>query len=178
MISYPNQKLFIINKKIEEGDIFIMLRWNDFCMAAEELSPSALKLYMYLAKNKDGYEFYFSSKDFCQTFNIVDRTYRNAKEELIRKGYLKEGNNNKVHFSADAAFKETKENLKEELTKLASILKRENTELYKKLCDETITAKLKEIDNEDIYKFKIKNLINFAQDLIEQLTNEEFDNLC
>ena len=55
MISYPNQKLFIINKKIEEGDIFIMLRWNDFCMAAEELSHSALKLYMNLAKNKDGY---------------------------------------------------------------------------------------------------------------------------
>lgn len=178
MVSYPNQKLFIINKKIEEGDIFIMLRWNDFCMAAEELSPSALKLYMYLAKNKDGYEFYFSSKDFCQTFNIVDRTYRNAKEELIRKGYLKESNNNKVHFSANAAFKETKEHLKEELTKLASILKRENIELYKKLCDETIAAKLKEIDNENIYKLETKKLINFAQDLIEQLTNEEFDSFC
>ena len=85
MISFPNQKLYIINKKIEEGDIFIMLKWEDFCRAADELSPSALKLYMYLAKNKDGYEFYFSSKDFCQLFNIVDKTYRNAKNELIAK---------------------------------------------------------------------------------------------
>ena len=86
MISFPNQKLYIINKKIQEGDIFIMLKWEDFCRAADELSPSALKLYMYLAKNKDGYEFYFSSKDFCQLFNIVDKTYRNAKNELIFKG--------------------------------------------------------------------------------------------
>ena len=54
MISYPNQKLFIINKKIEEGDVFIMLKWNDFCMAAEELSPSALKLYMYLFRKAFG----------------------------------------------------------------------------------------------------------------------------
>lgn len=48
----------------------------------------------------------------------------------------------------------------------------------KKLCDETIAAKLKEIDNENIYKLETKKLISFAQDLIEQLTNEEFDNFC
>lgn len=65
MVSYPNQKLYHIRKRIEEGDIFIMLKWEDYTAAARELSPSALNLFMYLAKNQDNYEFYFSSKDYC-----------------------------------------------------------------------------------------------------------------
>ena len=70
---------------------------------------------MYLAKNKDGYEFFFSSKDYCDTFKVVDKTFRNAKNELINKGYLREESKNRVNFSSSAAFKETKDNLQEKL---------------------------------------------------------------
>ena len=177
MISFPNQKLYIINKKIEEGDIFIMLKWEDFCHAADELSPSALKLYMYLAKNKDGYEFYFSSKDFCQLFNIVDKTYRNAKNELINKGYLKECNNNKVHFSANAAFKETKESLKEQLLKIGGILQTEDKELYDVFYNKIAAEQLTQIDEETIYKYKIKQLISFGEELIKELTAKDLEKI-
>jgi hypothetical protein len=51
MSSYANQKKYHINKKIEEGDVFVMLSWEQYIQASKELTPSGLKLYMYLAKN-------------------------------------------------------------------------------------------------------------------------------
>lgn len=177
MISYPNQKLYTINKKIEEGDIFIMLKWDEYCAAAKELSPSALNLYMYLAKNKDGYEFFFSSKDYRETFNVTDRTYRNAKNELITKGYLKEGESNKVHFSSAAAFKETKEMLKNELLRLTEQLKVENFEIYEDFKIKISEAELPKIEDENIYKIKIKKLIAFAEDLLKEFSRKELEDL-
>lgn len=177
MTSYPNQKLYIINKKIEEGDLFIMLKWEDYCQAARELSPSALNLYMYLAKNKDGYEFFFSSKDYCSTFNVVDKTFRNAKNELTNKGYLRESSNNKVHFSAKGAFKETKESLKEELTALASRIKIENNSIYEDFMLKVADANLPKIENEYVYKSEIKKLISFAEDILSEFSKKEIENL-
>lgn len=177
MLSYPNQKLYIINKKIEEGDIFVMLKWEEYCMAARELSPSALNLYMYLAKNTDGYEFFFSSKDYCNTFKVVDKTYRNAKNELIKKGYLKEGENNKVHFSSCATFKETKEDLILELKRLVGILKTQDDKLFLDFYEVLKDAQLKNIEDENLYKIKIKELISFAESLIKEFTEKEINNL-
>lgn len=177
MVSYPNQKLYFINKKIKEGDVFIMLRWEEYCAAARELSPSALNLYMYLAKNKDGYEFFFSSKDYCQTFDVVDKTYRNARIELMNKGYLKEMDKNKVYFSSSAAFKETKENLQEELKRLSSLLKIQDENIYYDFFEKVKTAGLKEITNENIYKIEIKKLINFAEDLLKEFARKDLSEL-
>lgn len=177
MISFPNQKLYIVNKKIEDGDIFIMLKWDEYCKAARELSPSALNLYMYLTKNKDGYEFYFSSKDYCDTFKVVDKTYRNAKNELIKKGYLKE-NGKKVNFSSSAAFKETKENLKNELLRLATMIKTSgHTDLYEKIYDLMESANLKSITDDNIYKNEIKKLIQFAEEIIQEFIERDISNL-
>lgn len=177
MISYPNQKSYIISKKIEEGDIFIMLKWDDYCAAAGELSPSALKLYMYLAKNKDGYEFYFSSKDFCDTFKVVDKTYRNARNELINKGYLKECEGNRVHFSSCAAFKKTTENLKEELTRLGGIIKAENLDMYTDFCDKILEEKLSTIKDDSLYRYKIEKLISFAEELIKEFARNDIEKM-
>ena len=177
MSSYPNQKLYTIHKKIEEGDIFIMLRWEEYCAAAKELSPSALNLYMYLAKNKDGYEFFFSSKDYCQAFGVVDKTYRNAKAELINKGYLREEEKNKVQFSSSAAFKETKESLQEELKRLTGALKVQDESIYTDFLDKVAEAGLKKIENEGIYKSEIKKLISFAADLLKEFARKDISGL-
>lgn len=179
MIGYPNQKYYIINKKIKEGDVFFMLKWEELYSAARELSPSALKLYMYLAKNKDGYEFFFSSKDFIDTFKISEKSYHNARTELISKGFLKEEKTgNKVHFSSSAAFKETKENLREEFLRLSGILKEQDVEAYDKLRTEVEAAKLKEVQDENIYKIKIKELISFTEELVREFGRKEIEDLC
>lgn len=176
MSSYPNQKLYTIHKKIKEGDIFIMLRWEEYCAAAKELSPSALNLYMYLA-NKDGYGFFFSSKDYCQTFGVVDKTYRNAKAELINKGYLREEEKNKVQFSYSAAFKETKESLQEELKRLTGVLKVQDESIYMDFLNKVAEAGLKKIENEGIYKSEIKKLISFVEDLLKEFARKDISGL-
>lgn len=177
MVSYPNQKLYHIRKRIEEGDIFIMLKWEDYTAAARELSPSALNLFMYLAKNQDNYEFYFSSKDYCQTFDVVDKTFRNARNELINKGYLKEGDGNHVYFDAKGFQKEGKKELNEKLVELGKILSAKDNDRYNKVYEMLQKANLKEIKDEKLYIIKIKEIISFTEDLIKEISENEFSNL-
>lgn len=177
MISYANQKLYSIEKRIKEGDVFIMVKWEDYCSAAKDLSPSALNLYMYLAKNRDGYEFYFSSKDYCKTFNVVDKTYRNAKHELERKGYLKE-EGNKIRFSVNAAFKETIDGLNERFKQLMNIVKVDLPDEYIRLYEEMEKDPPKKYkDHENIYKCKVKEWISILQETIKEFTDKNINEL-
>lgn len=177
MVSYPNQKLYHIKKKIEEGDIFIMLKWEDYTSAARELSPSALNLYMYLAKNQDDYNFYFSSADYCSTFQVVDKTFRNARKELMNKGYLKEGEKNHVYFDSKGGFKETKESLQEEFKEIASKLKVESETLYSDLKKLTQEKDLPNIEDETLYKIEIRRLISIGSDYLKDCAAAELKKL-
>lgn len=154
-----------------------MLKWEDYIAAARELSPSGLNLYMYLAKNQDNYELWFSSKDYCKTFNVVDKTFRNARNELIQKGYLKFGENNHVYFDSRGAYKETKEGLQKRLKEISCQLKVEDSESYEKLVEETMKANIKGIEDENVYKIQIKKLISLGEDLLKDLSATQMDNL-
>lgn len=68
--------------------------------AAKELSPAALKLYLYFVENQDNYFFHLSPKDFCIAYDVSESTYRRAKDELIQKGYIVQ-NDKEVHFYDD-----------------------------------------------------------------------------
>lgn len=175
--SYANQKRYHIEKKIEKEDVFIMLSWKDYTTAAKELSPAAMKLFMYLAKNQDGYVFWFSSKDYCQTFDLADSTFRKAKKELLDKGYLKEKENNQVYFNTKPTFKETIESLKENFKQLGEQLKVEDMESYNNLIEETIKRNLKEIKDENLYKIEIKELIALGESMLKEVASKEIDNL-
>lgn len=177
MISYPNQKKYHINKKIKEGDIFIMLKWEDYTAAARELSPSALNLFMYLAKNQDKYELWFSSKDYCETFGVTDKTFRNARHELISRGYLKEGDNNHVYFDTSAAYKETVEDLKQRLEKIGGEIRALDADSYQDLYELIKKENLRDIKDETLYKTKIKAIIRFAEDILKDIGKTEFSKL-
>ena len=177
MVSYPNQKKYIIEKKIEEGDVFFMLKWDEYCQAAKELTPSALNLYMYLAKNKDGYSFYFSSKDFKQTFGVADRTYRNAKTELVRKGYLREEKNNIVRFNPSGCFKITKDLLQKQFKDSCARIKLEDENVYYDFLEKVKDSNLNKVKDEIIYKAKITSLISFGEDLLKEFSNKEVSEL-
>lgn len=154
-----------------------MVKWEDYTAAARNLSPSALNLYMYLAKNQDNYELWFSSKDYCQTFNVVDKTYRNARNELLKKGYLKEGENNHVYFDAAGGYMETKEKLGEELKEIGGQLQEKDINRYNKLYETLAKANLKEIKDETLYIVEIKKIISFGKDLLREVSNSEIDGL-
>lgn len=179
MASYPNQLLYSINKKIEGDDIFIMLKWEDYTNAAKNLSPAALKLYMYLAKNQDGYKFYFSSTDYCKTFELTDRTFRNARDELFDKGYLKKGKGNFVYFNTQPIYKETCESLKNELRNLFNILNEKDEDKKIELSNEISKAHLKTLQEEDenACMAEYKRLIELAKILVDEVSSAEFNGL-
>lgn len=177
MISYPNQKIYHIKKRIQEGDIFLMVKWTDYTAAARELSPSALNLYMYLAKNQDNYELYFSSKDYCATFNVVDKTFRNARNELLSKGYLKEGENNHVYFDAQGGYKETKETIKQEIIRLCNKIELKDAIRGEEVKIELSKANLKDIKEEQLYILEGKKIISFLTDVLNEISEQEVLNL-
>lgn len=51
-------------------------------------SKGGFKLYMYLAKNQDKYNFNLSSSDFMQWSGLGYRAYTTAFTELVEEGYL------------------------------------------------------------------------------------------
>lgn len=77
-----------------------MVNIQDIREAASELSPSALKLYLYFVENLDSYFFHLSPKDFMTAYNVSESTYRRAKTELLEKGYLAQ-EENQLHFYAN-----------------------------------------------------------------------------
>ena len=77
-----------------------MVNISDIRQAASELSPAALKLYLYFAENQDNYFFHLSPKDFMTAYNVSESTYRRAKTEMLEKGYLIQ-EENQLHFYAN-----------------------------------------------------------------------------
>ena len=154
-----------------------MVAWKDYIKASTELSPSALSLYMYLAKNQDDYNFYFSSKDYCQTFKVVDRTFRNAKSELLAKGYLREGENNHVYFDAKGGYKDTREFIRDEIKRLCKKISEKSDKYDDDIREELTKVKLKEINDDSLYIIKGKEIIAFLQEILNNINEADFSNL-
>jgi hypothetical protein len=86
----PNQRHITISKSpTDKKNIYTT---NNLCAideAASRLqSKAGFKLYMYLAKNQDKYNFALSSSDFCNWSGLGIAAYRTAFEELEKQGYL------------------------------------------------------------------------------------------
>lgn len=86
----PNQKIITVRK--EPADRQHIYSTNNIQALYEALynltSTVGFKLYMYIAKNQNEYEFALSSADFCNKANCGIRAYNTAVAELESKGYL------------------------------------------------------------------------------------------
>lgn len=98
MKTYPNQKVIHIQKRSYE-DNFLQVGNDEWQRAARDLSGSALKLYLYLAGNKDGYDLALSQKAVENATGLSKNTYHRAVEELETKGYLSCTKGNVYAFS-------------------------------------------------------------------------------
>ena len=49
---------------------------------------SSLQLYLYLCANKDKDKFALKAKDVCDFTGMSDKSFYNARDELIDKGYI------------------------------------------------------------------------------------------
>ena len=95
----PNQKIIKVNKEIcNSNNYYAAINLNALENAATQLKSGAFKLWVYFAKNQDGYVFGLSNKAVAETFGIKKDQYDNAIADLIQKGFLIETSKNKYKF--------------------------------------------------------------------------------
>lgn len=89
-MSVPNQKIVTVSKEpCDEINIYVKMNVDAIDQALMNLKQgSVLKVWMYFAKNQNGYTFELSSKHVMAYCNITDKTYREAIKTLIEKRYL------------------------------------------------------------------------------------------
>ena len=95
----PKQRVIRVNKELtDKQNIYTKNNLSALDEAARRLqSKGGFKLYMYLAKNQDKYEFALSSSAFCDWSGLGMTAYNSAFKELREEGYLipKDGSNKK-----------------------------------------------------------------------------------
>ena len=98
-ITSPNQKTITVEKeKCDKENHYTMINLLALESAAADLKAGAFKLWVYIAKNQNGFTFGLSNKAVAEYFGIKKDQYDNAVKELIEKGYLIEIKNNEYVF--------------------------------------------------------------------------------
>ena len=97
METYPNQKVVSVNKDRTSLDTFISIDAMQY-MCLDDLTPSAMKLWLYFMKNQDGYTMALSSIDAMRWGIGSKKSYDRAVKELIDKGYMIAAGGNKYNF--------------------------------------------------------------------------------
>ncbi len=96
----PNQWVIKVNKsKIDQDTTYTTNNIDALNNAAKNLKAGAFKLWVYFAKNQDGYTFALSPQDVKNTFGMNKTQYDNARQELEQKGYLIVQDRNYYYFS-------------------------------------------------------------------------------
>lgn len=85
--TYPNQKTVCIHRERAQTD-FLGIKNENWMYASRDLGAHALRLYLYLAANADGFNLALSPADIRQRIGMPTSTYRDQVLVLIDKGYL------------------------------------------------------------------------------------------
>lgn len=86
MRTYPNQKIVEIMKSAcDKNNEYAILNMDALHYAAKDLSATDFKLYIYLAKNKDGFDLALSKKAFMDWAGCQENTYRSTVSSLVQK---------------------------------------------------------------------------------------------
>lgn len=86
---YPNQQSIVIFKR-EDSELFAQFDMDALQKAMQELDGAALKIWLYLVKNRDRFEFALSPKAM-EEWGLKKDSYYRGKKVLEEKGYLVEG---------------------------------------------------------------------------------------
>lgn len=74
--------------------------YRELFEACRCLNGAALKLYIYFTSMPPGEEFYFFPKIFCELYNVSMSSEKNALQELIIEGYIKQKETDYLVFSS------------------------------------------------------------------------------
>ena len=85
--TYPNQRIVHIHREKAKSD-FLGIKNENWMYASRDLGAHALRLYLYLAANADGFNLALSPADIRQRIGMPTSTYRDQFLVLLDKGYL------------------------------------------------------------------------------------------
>ena len=85
--TYPNQRIVHIHREKAKTD-FLGIKNENWMYASRDLGAHALRLYLYLAANADGFNLALSPADIRQRIGMPTSTYRDQFLVLLDKGYL------------------------------------------------------------------------------------------
>ena len=90
MPKYPNQEVITINTPTMKkgGGTFMQISHQDITRAANDLTASQFKVWLYFCGHANQYELEISSAKLCQMMKMSKNTYHTAKQVLISKGYI------------------------------------------------------------------------------------------
>lgn len=98
MKTYENQKIITIEKAGADSRRLTAYIDMDALDKAAALNNVVFKLWLYLDKNANKYQFALSCADFCRWANTSASTFHRAVTELKDKGYLvQEKTNNNLY---------------------------------------------------------------------------------
>ena len=97
----PNQRNITINRKdaLSSGRQYLAINCDTLAEASRNISGEVpFKLYLYLASNKNGYEFSFSPQHFSNIYGCSIDASRKAFVKLIESNYIINNGNNSFEF--------------------------------------------------------------------------------
>ena len=97
MYSYPNQNFIQIHEQSYSRD-FLQIGISEWQRASKELTPSAFKIYLYLASNKDNFRMALSKQDIKDKLEISFTRFYEAIKLLRRMHYICCSGSNQFHF--------------------------------------------------------------------------------
>lgn len=89
MTTVANQEIAKVNKEIcDETHIYAKINVEAMFNAMKDLSPIEFQVWLYFAKNQEGYEFAVSPAAALKEAGIKRDSFQRAKRVLKDKGYL------------------------------------------------------------------------------------------
>ena len=111
----PNQKVVHVHRDMpdknkKEGN-FLLIKKENWYAANKDLGPYGLQLYLYIAGNRDGFDFALSQEAAEREAGIKKTSYHKYVNLMIEKGYLvpRKENSNIYDFYEVPKRKEDKE---------------------------------------------------------------------
>lgn len=106
----PNQKVVHVNRQKCDKN-FLQISKDNWYAANKDLGPYGLQLYLYIAGNRDGFDFALSQEAAERDAGITKTTFHKYVKVLIEKGYLvpRKENSNIYDFYEVPKRKEDKE---------------------------------------------------------------------
>ena len=106
----PNQKVVHVNRQKCDKN-FLQISKENWYAANKDLEPYGLQLYLYIAGNRDGFDFALSQEAAEREAGIKKTSYHKYVNLMIEKGYLvpRKENSNVYDFYEVPKRKEDKE---------------------------------------------------------------------